>query len=125
MLVGRGLVTDAQIEAAMARQRIAGGRLGENLIALGDITGEQLDSVINSAPATPAGLSETGRRNDQLSNQNCELLSHVCVCARGEHRSLSMAGVFREPALRRAGRSPLVIAVHYRQKGARFTRTRR
>ena len=60
ILVGRGLVTDAEIEAAMARQRIAGGRLGENLTALGYITEEQLESVINSAPATPAGLSETG-----------------------------------------------------------------
>ena len=68
ILVGRGLVTDAEIKAAMERQRIAGGQLGENLIALGYITDEQLEAVINSAPATPAGLSETGIASRNLLN---------------------------------------------------------
>jgi hypothetical protein len=35
LLVGRGLVTRADIDAALARQLVEGGRLGENLIALG------------------------------------------------------------------------------------------
>ena len=35
MLVARGLVTPADIEAALTRQVKDGGRLGENLVAMG------------------------------------------------------------------------------------------
>jgi len=42
ILLRRGLVTDADIEAALALQRSEGGRLGDNLIALGRLTAEQL-----------------------------------------------------------------------------------
>ena len=41
ILVGRGLVTAADIEAALARQLTEGGRLGDNLIAMGLLTAEQ------------------------------------------------------------------------------------
>ena len=60
ILVGRGLVTPADIEAALARQLTEGGRLGDNLIAMGLLTAEQLAEVINTAPAVPADLAETG-----------------------------------------------------------------
>ena len=60
LLVGRGLVTRADIDAALERQLVEGGRLGENLIALGLLTGDQLSSVIHSTPAIPATVSETG-----------------------------------------------------------------
>lgn len=39
LLVGRGLVTRGDIDATLERQLVAGGRLGENLIALGLLTG--------------------------------------------------------------------------------------
>jgi hypothetical protein len=60
LLVGRGLVTRADIDAALARQLVEGGRLGENLIALGLLTADQLSSVIHSTPATPSTVAETG-----------------------------------------------------------------
>src|SRR5882672_7883880 len=60
ILLRRGLVTDADIEAALALQRSEGGRLGDNLIALGRLTAEQLAAVINAAPALPTDLAETG-----------------------------------------------------------------
>ncbi|MBV8889761.1 MAG: ATPase [Alphaproteobacteria bacterium] len=60
ILVGRGLVTVADIDAALKRQTVEGGRLGENLIALGLITEQELAAVIHSAPPVPGALSETG-----------------------------------------------------------------
>jgi len=60
ILVGRGLVSAADIEAALTRQLTEGGRLGDNLIAMGRITAEQLAEVMNTAPAVPGSLEETG-----------------------------------------------------------------
>src|SRR5579862_4841830 len=60
MLVARGLVTPADIETALARQVTEGGRLGENLIAMGLVTADQIAEVVNSAPAIPATVAEAG-----------------------------------------------------------------
>jgi energy-coupling factor transporter ATP-binding protein EcfA2 len=60
MLVARGLVTPADIEAALARQIKEGGRLGENLVAMGVATADEIASVVNSAPAIPVSVAETG-----------------------------------------------------------------
>jgi len=59
-LIVRGLVTPADVEAALARQVKDGGRLGENLIAMGVVTADQIAAVVNSAPAIPASIEETG-----------------------------------------------------------------
>ena len=59
LLVGRGLVTGADIDGALERQLVEGGRLGENLIALGLLTADQLSSVIHSTPLTPSTIAET------------------------------------------------------------------
>jgi predicted ATPase with chaperone activity len=68
ILVGRGLVSAADIEAALARQLTEGGRLGDNLIAMGLVTAEQLAEVVNTAPAVPASLEETGISQRSLLN---------------------------------------------------------
>jgi energy-coupling factor transporter ATP-binding protein EcfA2 len=60
MLVAKGLVTPADIEAALARQLKEGGRLGENLVAMGLVTADQIAGIVNTAPAIPADLAETG-----------------------------------------------------------------
>src|ERR1051326_6319368 len=60
MLVARGLVTSSDIEAALARQVTEGGRLGENLIAMGLVSADQLAEVVNSAPAIPSTVADTG-----------------------------------------------------------------
>src|SRR5579863_7694340 len=60
MLVARGLVVPADIEAALARQIKEGGRLGENLVAMGLLTADQIAAVVNSAPAIPTGVAEAG-----------------------------------------------------------------
>jgi hypothetical protein len=60
MLISRGLVSPADIEAALARQTKDGGRLGENLIEMGVVTADQIAAVVNSAPAIPTTVAESG-----------------------------------------------------------------
>jgi energy-coupling factor transporter ATP-binding protein EcfA2 len=60
ILVGRGLVSAADIEAALQRQLTEGGRLGDNLVAMGLMTPEQLADALLTAPAVPSNLAETG-----------------------------------------------------------------
>src|SRR6266852_6188437 len=60
LLVARGLVTPADVETALARQVKEGGRLGENLVAMGLVTADQIAAVINSAPAIPSTVAEAG-----------------------------------------------------------------
>src|SRR5271155_1573786 len=60
LLIGRGFVTLDDIDAALHRQKIEGGRLGENLIVLGRLTANHLSQVIDSVPPVPSSLAETG-----------------------------------------------------------------
>jgi hypothetical protein len=74
LLVGWGLATPAQIEEALVQQNMMGGRLGENLIALGVLTAQQLDSVINSTPTAPSSVAETGILPRNLLNLMLKLM---------------------------------------------------
>ena len=60
VLLMRGMVRDADLESAVERQRQQGGRLGENLIALGLLSTEQLYAVISDTPVMPRNVAETG-----------------------------------------------------------------
>jgi hypothetical protein len=46
ILVGRGLVGQDELDAALARQRAEGGRLGNHLVALGALSVTQLLTVL-------------------------------------------------------------------------------
>ena len=60
VLLMRGMVRDTDLEAAVERQRQRGGRLGENLIALGLLSAEQLYAVTTDTPVMPRSVAETG-----------------------------------------------------------------
>jgi predicted ATPase with chaperone activity len=68
ILVKRGLVTSDAIVAALEHQQANGGRLGENLVALGHLTEDQLDLVLHGAPAAPTALAATGLASRSLLN---------------------------------------------------------
>jgi hypothetical protein len=68
ILVGRGLLSLTDIDAALERQLVEGGRLGGNLIALGLLTAEQLSSAIHDTPVSPSTVSETGISQHSLLN---------------------------------------------------------
>lgn len=74
LLIGWGLVTPAEVEAALQFQSQHGGRLGENLVALGILTEEQVASVINSTPMAPATIAETGMHPRNLLNLMLKLM---------------------------------------------------
>jgi len=59
-LIRRGLVTEADIEAALARQQSSGGDLGDNLVALGRLTSARLKAVKEAPPPLPTDLEATG-----------------------------------------------------------------
>jgi hypothetical protein len=60
VLVAQGLVTAADIEAALERQRSQGGILGEHLIAMGKLDPADLERVMRSSPPSPKNIEETG-----------------------------------------------------------------
>src|SRR5579862_275427 len=54
MLIIQGLATQAEIDAALARQQRFGGRIGTHLIALGVLTADQLLHALSSQHASGA-----------------------------------------------------------------------
>lgn len=54
------LVTKEQVQKALERQTLHGGRLGTNLMALGFITQEALEAFLKKSPSPPQSVKETG-----------------------------------------------------------------
>jgi predicted ATPase with chaperone activity len=59
-LITGNTITEKQLKKALDRQRLHGGRLGENLVAMGFITEEDLVSFFNPVPREPKEIKETG-----------------------------------------------------------------
>ena len=68
LLAAAGLVTVADVSAALQRQAREGGLLGQNLIALGAIDGRTLARFLDKMPAVPMSLEETGLGETELLN---------------------------------------------------------
>lgn len=60
MLVRAKLVTEQDVTRALDRLTTEGGRLGDNLVALGVITNERLDAFLHRIPAEPAEIKAIG-----------------------------------------------------------------
>ena len=60
LLVRGKLVSVESVSAALARQATHGGRLGENLVAMGSIAQDAFDDFLHRLPAEPANLAATG-----------------------------------------------------------------
>jgi len=54
------VVTKQQLREALGRQRLHGGRLGQNLVALGYLSEDQLGTFFQRTPPAPGSLAETG-----------------------------------------------------------------
>lgn len=59
-LLKERIITEKQLESALQRQKQHGGRLGENLIALGYLTDEQIELAFKRHPPIPQTPEETG-----------------------------------------------------------------
>jgi len=59
-LLNEQVASEEQLEAALARQRLHGGRLGYNLVALGYISQEELGAFFRPHPPPPKDAADTG-----------------------------------------------------------------
>lgn len=59
-LLKENVVTEEQLEKAIERQRLHGGRIGQNLVALGFITPEELNIFFKKYPNAPRTVEDTG-----------------------------------------------------------------
>jgi len=59
-MLNEQVVTKLQLREAIRRQRLHGGRLGQNLVALGYITEDQLGSFFKRTPPAPETVKDTG-----------------------------------------------------------------
>ncbi len=60
LLVAKGFATPADIDRAVQHQVANGGRIGDSLAALGIVTHEVIEKLVNEAPQAPATLAATG-----------------------------------------------------------------
>lgn len=91
-LLKKRVVSEGQLKEALERQRLKGGRLGHNLVALGHISPEELDAFFRSAPLAPRTLADTGL---ELSGVTDLVLKHILHM--GEFRLSDVAETTRLP----------------------------
>jgi len=72
LLVEGGLITPAQLQSAITHQKIARGRLGSNLVALGYISEEVLMDFLSQQ----TGVPQMDVRNIEVSPQILKLVPH-------------------------------------------------
>jgi hypothetical protein len=66
LLVRAKRVTEADVAKALERGTTHGGRLGDNLVAIGAIDEQTLDSYLHRIPAEPADIQATGIEESEL-----------------------------------------------------------
>jgi len=45
LLLAKGIINEAQLNKVLHQQKIAGGRIGDNLVALGYLSREELEAI--------------------------------------------------------------------------------
>ena len=68
LLLAKNVITESQLQRVLHEQKIAGGRLGDNLVALGYISREGLESILQEPPPVPKTVQETGLESNFLLN---------------------------------------------------------
>ncbi len=84
MLTSAGVITDTELETALERQKLYGGRLGANLISMGFITRETLDTFLHHKPKRPATLEDTGLPSAFISELALKIASSLGTFTIGE-----------------------------------------
>jgi hypothetical protein len=68
LLLAKNVIDEEQLEKVLHQQKIAGGRLGDNLVALGYITRENLEAILQEPPPVPKTVEQTGLDDNFLLN---------------------------------------------------------
>jgi len=66
LLVRANLISEQDVQKALARQREEGGRLGDNLVAIEAISQQDLDAFVYKIPTAPPDLAATGLETSDL-----------------------------------------------------------
>lgn len=66
LLIRAKLVSEQDVAKALARLSLCGGRLGENLVAIGAITQDQLEKFLHRTPREPETIASTGLDESDL-----------------------------------------------------------
>ena len=67
-LIDEGIITEQQLVMALERQKLQGGRVGHNLVALGCISEHALEEFFKRHPPAPATIEETGVGSNLLAD---------------------------------------------------------
>jgi MoxR-like ATPase len=73
-LVREGIISTGKLERALERQKTHGGRIGQNLIALGYLDEETLEKFFRRNPPIPMSISDTGLDPSQIADL---LMKHI------------------------------------------------
>ena len=68
LLLKKGIISAEQLDRVVRQQKIAGGRLGDNLVALGYISRENLEAVLQEPPQVAKTPEDTGLDTNFLLN---------------------------------------------------------
>jgi hypothetical protein len=68
LLLAKNVIDEAQLKKVLDQQKIAGGRLGDNLVALGYITRDDLEAILQEPPPLAKTVAETGLEGNFLLN---------------------------------------------------------
>src|ERR1700722_17778731 len=66
LLIRAKLVTELDVAKALERLSMVGGRLGDNLVAIGAISKEKLESFVHRTPREPETIAATGLDESDL-----------------------------------------------------------
>ena len=87
------VVTKQQLREALGRQRLHGGRLGQNLVALGYLSEDQLGVFFQRTPPVPENLAATGLTLEFVADLSLKHILHL-----GEFRLADLADRIGLPA---------------------------
>ena len=68
LLVAKNVISEEQLQKVLHQQKIAGGRLGDNLVALGYISREILEAILQEPPPVAKTAEQTGLDGNFLLN---------------------------------------------------------
>ena len=135
LLIRAKLITEEDVQRALACQRECGGRLGDNLVAIGAISQQDLNAFVYKMPAGPPDIASTGLETTEL----ISLLMKLIYTERLEtvrqfknaiklpyHLVLELVRLAVDNQMLRslgAGRSdsPIDLAYAFTEEGRRFT----
>lgn len=68
LLLAKNVIDEAQLKKVLDQQKIAGGRLSDNLVTLGYISRDDLDAILQEPPPLAKTVAETGLEGNFLLN---------------------------------------------------------